>query len=44
MPAELKSQLRGRRMLDHEPSLDEVFLDATGRTRVVVAGQVQELR
>ena len=43
-PAELKSQLRARRALDHDPSLDEVFLDATGRTREVVAGQVHELR
>ena len=43
-PAELKSELRARRSLDQDPSLDEVFLDATGRTREVVAGQVQELR
>jgi ABC-2 type transport system ATP-binding protein len=42
-PQELKSQLRQRRNLDHEPSLDEVFLDATGRTRERVAGQVQEV-
>ena len=43
-PGELKAELRARRSLDHEPSLDEVFLDATGRVREVVAGQVQELR
>ena len=43
-PAELKSEVRARLSLDHDPSLDEVFLDATGRTREVVAGQVQELR
>ncbi len=43
-PAELKSELRHRRSLDYEPSLDEVFLDATGRTRERVAGQVQEVR
>ena len=43
-PAQLKSELRARRSLDYDPSLDEVFLDATGRIREVVAGQVQELR
>ena len=43
-PDELKSELRQRRSLDHEPTLDEVFLDATGRTRERVAGQVQEVR
>jgi ABC-2 type transport system ATP-binding protein len=29
--------------LAHEPSLDEVFLDATGRIRERVAGEVQEV-
>jgi ABC-2 type transport system ATP-binding protein len=43
-PRELKAELRQRRALDHEPTLDDVFLDATGRTRERVAGQVQELR
>ncbi len=43
-PAELKAELRRRRGLDQDPSLDDVFLDATGRTRERIAGQVQELR
>jgi ABC-2 type transport system ATP-binding protein len=43
-PQELKDELRGRKSLDHEPTLDEVFLDATGRVREVVAGSVQEVR
>ena len=30
--------------LDVEPTLDEVFLDVTGRTRERVAGDVQEVR
>jgi ABC-2 type transport system ATP-binding protein len=30
--------------LDHEPTLDEVFLDLTGRTRERVAGDVQEVQ
>jgi ABC-2 type transport system ATP-binding protein len=42
-PAELKAELRGRRGLDHEPTLDEVFLDASGRTRERVVGDVQEV-
>ncbi len=42
-PSELKADLRRRLALDHDPSLDEVFLDATGRTRERVAGQVQEV-
>ena len=42
-PDDLKADLRERRALDHEPSLDEVFLDATGRTRERIAGQVQEV-
>ena len=42
-PQELKADLRRRLALDHDPSLDEVFLDATGRTRERVAGQVQEV-
>src|SRR5687768_4339956 len=43
-PQELKGELRRRKSLDHEPTLDEVFLDATGRVREVVAGSVQEVR
>jgi ABC-2 type transport system ATP-binding protein len=42
-PAKLKSDLRHHKSLDYEPSLDEVFLDATGRTRERVAGQVREV-
>jgi ABC-2 type transport system ATP-binding protein len=42
-PAELKAELRQRKSLDHDPSLDEVFLDATGRTRERVAGEVQQV-
>jgi ABC-2 type transport system ATP-binding protein len=40
-PDQLKSELREKKSMDYEPSLDEVFLDATGRTRERVAGQVQ---
>jgi ABC-2 type transport system ATP-binding protein len=42
-PQELKADLRQRRALDHDPTLDDVFLDATGRTRERVAGEVQEV-
>ncbi|TDE07483.1 ABC transporter ATP-binding protein [Jiangella asiatica] len=42
-PAELKAGLRERRGLAVDPTLDEVFLDATGRTRERVAGEVQEV-
>jgi ABC-2 type transport system ATP-binding protein len=42
-PAALKSELRNRLSLDADPTLDDVFLDATGRTRERVAGQVQEV-
>jgi ABC-2 type transport system ATP-binding protein len=40
-PAQLKAELRERRGLASNPTLDDVFLDATGRTRV--AGDVQEV-
>ena len=43
-PSELKAELRNRLALLEEPSLDDVFLDATGRTRERVAGEVQEVR
>ena len=42
-PADLKRELRERLVLDHEPTLDDVFLDATGRSRSRVAGDVQEV-
>ena len=43
-PQELKEELRVRTGLGAEPTLDEVFLDATGRVREVVAGSVQEVK
>ncbi len=43
-PAKLKAELRQRRGLTSEPTLDDVFLDATGRTRERVAGDVQEVQ
>ena len=43
-PAQLKSELQGRRPLSTTPTLDEVFLDATGRSRERLAGEVQEVR
>ncbi len=42
-PAALKRELRARRGLAREPTLDDVFLDATGRTRARAAGDVQEV-
>jgi ABC-2 type transport system ATP-binding protein len=42
-PARLKAELRERKQLTTEPTLDDVFLDATGRTRDRVAGDVQEV-
>jgi ABC-2 type transport system ATP-binding protein len=42
-PQQLKDDLRRRRGLTTEPTLDDVFLDATGRTRDRVAGDVQEV-
>jgi ABC-2 type transport system ATP-binding protein len=42
-PAQLKADLRERDGLESDPSLDDVFLDATGRTRSRVAGDVQEV-
>ena len=43
-PSELKADLQRRLGLTHEPTLDEVFLAATGRTRERVAGEVQEVQ
>jgi ABC-2 type transport system ATP-binding protein len=42
-PQHLKAELRERMGLASDPSLDEVFLDATGRTRSRSAGDVQEV-
>ncbi len=42
-PRELKAELRERRGLAGDPTLDDVFLDATGRTRGRVEGDVQEV-
>jgi ABC-2 type transport system ATP-binding protein len=42
-PAGLKADLRERLGLASDPTLDDVFLDATGRTRDRVAGDVQEV-
>jgi ABC-2 type transport system ATP-binding protein len=39
-PAGLKADVRERRGLAGDPTLDDVFLDATGRTRDRVAGEV----
>ena len=43
-PSELKADLRQRRGLTEEPTLDDVFLEATGRTRERAAGEVQEVQ
>ncbi len=43
-PSALKAELQQRLGLSDEPTLDEVFLDATGRTRERVAGEVQEVQ
>ncbi|MEP7054893.1 MAG: ATP-binding cassette domain-containing protein [Actinomycetota bacterium] len=42
-PQQLKADLRERKGLPDDPTLDEVFLDATGRTRERIAGEVQEV-
>jgi ABC-2 type transport system ATP-binding protein len=42
-PARLKAELRERQGLASDPTLDDVFLDATGRTRSRVVGDVQEV-
>ena len=42
-PEGLKEDLRRRDGLAEEPSLDDVFLDATGRTRTRAEGDVQEV-
>jgi ABC-2 type transport system ATP-binding protein len=43
-PARLKAELRERLGLAREATLYDVFLDATGRTRTHVAGEVQEVK
>jgi ABC-2 type transport system ATP-binding protein len=43
-PSSLKGELRRRLDLDEEPTLDDVFMDATGRSRERVAGEVKEVR
>jgi ABC-2 type transport system ATP-binding protein len=43
-PSALKRELRERLRLDSDPTLDDVFLDATGRSRGTrAAGEVQEV-
>jgi ABC-2 type transport system ATP-binding protein len=42
-PDRLKADLRERNGSGAEPTLDDVFLDATGRTRDRAAGEVQEV-
>jgi ABC-2 type transport system ATP-binding protein len=42
-PSQLKAELCERLGLTSDPTLDDVFLDATGRTRVHVEGDVQEV-
>jgi ABC-2 type transport system ATP-binding protein len=42
-PDQLKADLRERRGDGEQPTLDDVFLDATGRTRDRAAGEVQEV-
>jgi ABC-2 type transport system ATP-binding protein len=42
-PAELKAALRERRDGHVEPNLEDVYLDAIGRTRERAAGEVQEV-
>jgi ABC-2 type transport system ATP-binding protein len=42
-PQSLKDDLRAAQGLDRDPTLDEVFLAATGRTREKVAGDVAEV-
>ena len=42
-PQRLRAELRDRLGMNSEPTLDDVFLDATGRTRQRSAGEVQEV-
>ena len=43
-PDGLKADLRNRKGLTVDPSLDDVFLDVTGQTRERLAGEVRELK
>jgi ABC-2 type transport system ATP-binding protein len=43
-PSQLKDDLRQRLGLPGDVTLDDVFLDATGRTRTRSAGEVQEVK
>jgi ABC-2 type transport system ATP-binding protein len=43
-PAGMKAELKARKKLDADPTLDDVFLDVTGRVRERLAGEVQELQ
>jgi ABC-2 type transport system ATP-binding protein len=42
-PQQLKEELWEREGGDEKPTLDDVFLDATGRSRTRAAGEVQEV-
>jgi ABC-2 type transport system ATP-binding protein len=42
-PERLKAELRERQGLAEDPTLDDVFMNATGRSRGRVAGDVQEV-
>jgi ABC-2 type transport system ATP-binding protein len=42
-PQSLKSDLKARQNLDSDPTLDDVFLDVTGRDRQRQAGEVSEV-
>jgi len=42
-PATLKAELKARRGLEADPTLDDVFLDVTGRRRERGAGEVSEV-
>ena len=42
-PEKLKADLRQRKALEEEPTLDDVFLDVTGRERSRSAGDVSEV-
>ena len=43
-PTQLKADLKAKRGGDSELTLDDVFLDVTGRTRERIAGDVQEVQ
>jgi ABC-2 type transport system ATP-binding protein len=43
-PDELKTELKARSGLTEAPTLDDVFMDATGRSRARAAGEVQEVQ